>query len=438
MRVLLSEGQSTSAREAVTALGLAGHEVEIADPHTLCFCRFSRFVHRVHRVPPIATDPRGYLESMLAILQTGRFDVLLPIHEQGYAFAKAARRVTPLAGVALPEFDAYDAVFRKLGFSRLLGELGLPQPATEKVVSIDQLKQRPFPFLIKMDIGTASRGTWAIHGPAQLEEALSRSASEAGELLVQEFMTGEVGHAQAVFAHGRMIGIHGYRPIARGAGGGAAVKESVRRSDVESDLSRIGQRLRWHGALSVDYLCSGGRPHYVDCNPRLVEPMSASLAGVDLMGMLLDVSVGREAGREVVVGRPGIRTRLAMQAVLGTALSSNSRLSIIRELFRLAAGRGLYRDAVEELTPFRKDPPSAVPLAMATLIVLVNPGFAASLPSRGWGGQLLTHEVSRRDSGLARSMKAELSALARGNFLAAGRRSRATARFRPTGRLRNS
>ncbi len=392
MRILLSEGQSTSAREAVTALGLSGHEVEVADPSALCFCRFSRFVRKVHRVPPIASDPLGYLDAVVAILRTARFDVLVPIHEQGYAFAKAPRRLTPLTAVALPSFDAYDAVFRKYNFSRLLAELGISQPPTQKVASIDQLRQRPFPFLLKADIGTASRGTWVVHNGRELEEALARSRHVAGELLVQEFMSGDVEHAQAVFAQGKMIAIHGYRQVARGVGGGEAIKESVARTNVQDDLARIGHRLRWHGAFSVDYIYSGGTPYYIDGNPRLVEPMSALLAGVDLMGLLLDVSAGKEVSGELVTGRPGVRTRLAMQAILGTARASGSRLSILQELVELAAGRGRYRNSTEELTPFRIDALSAVPLVMTTLIALVNPGLAASLPSRGWGAQLLTHQ----------------------------------------------
>ncbi len=161
---------------------------------------------------------------------------------------------------------------------------------------------------------------------------------------------------------------------------------------VQSGLTRIGQRLRWHGALSVDYIYSDGTPYYIDGNPRLVEPMSASLAGVDLVGLLLDVSAGKEEGRGLLVGRPGVRTRLAMQAILGTARASGSRLSILRELVELAAGRGRYRNATEELTPVRTDALSAVPLVATALIALYNPRLAASLPSRGWGAQLLTYQ----------------------------------------------
>ena len=54
LRVLLSEGSSTSAREAITVLGLSGHHVEVCDPSPWAFARFSRFVQKVPSLPAAA------------------------------------------------------------------------------------------------------------------------------------------------------------------------------------------------------------------------------------------------------------------------------------------------------------------------------------------------------------------------------------------------
>src|SRR4051812_8157231 len=130
LRVLLSEGSSTSAREALTILGLAGHIVEVCDPSPLCLCRFSRFVSKFHRCPGLRDDPAGYLAFVEQLLDRRKFDVLLPIHEQGFLFARAPQRFEGRAGLALPEFESYRTAHGKAGFSRLLEELGLPQPPT--------------------------------------------------------------------------------------------------------------------------------------------------------------------------------------------------------------------------------------------------------------------------------------------------------------------
>jgi hypothetical protein len=93
LRVLVSEGSSTSACEAITILGLAGHTVEVCDPSPWCLSRFSRLVAKFHRCPGLRDDPAGYLAFVEQRLADGKFDVLLSTHEQGFLFARAKPRI---------------------------------------------------------------------------------------------------------------------------------------------------------------------------------------------------------------------------------------------------------------------------------------------------------------------------------------------------------
>ena len=394
MRILLSEGSSTSAREAVTALGLKGHAIEICDPNPWCLARFSRFVRKVHRCPGLRDDPAGYVAFVRDLLTREKFDVLVPIHEQGMAFARAPERLTSLVGLAVPSFESYRLVHGKSGFGRLLAELGLPHPPTAIVHSADALSAAVhYPCVIKAGIGTASRGTWIVREQSDLAYVMSELGTAQvfdDEVLVQDWIAGPVEHAQAVFHRGELVASHAYRQLAAGAGGGDAAKQSVDRPAVRDDLARIGARLGWHGALSVDYIVRQGDDVavYIDCNPRLVEPMSATLAGLDLAELLVQVSLGGrpESG---TAGRPGVHTHLAVQALLGCALRSGSRGELIGECWRLLARRGPYQRSSEELTPVGTDWPCAVPLLTTAILLLIFPRLAQDLPKRGWGAHLL-------------------------------------------------
>jgi predicted ATP-grasp superfamily ATP-dependent carboligase len=394
LHVLLSEGASTSAREALTVLGLAGHIVEVCDPQAHCLARFSRWVRKFHRCPGLAKDPAGFLAFIEKLLATRRFDVLLPTHEQGYLLARAQQRIQAHVGIALPNFANYRTAHSKVGFSRLLTELGLPQPATHLAKSAAELRGLVrFPCVVKTSIGTASRGIWAVRDNAGLMQALKDLGANDGfanGVLVQDFVAGATEKAQAVFCRGKLLGFHAYRQIAAGAGGGDARKESVWRPDVRAHVAMIGERLRWHGALSVDYILSSASatPFYIDCNPRLVEPMSAYLAGLDLVDLLLQVSLG-ETPPAAVDCPAGVRTHLAMQALLGCALRGGSRRDIFRECAHLLTRRGAYAGSVEELTPVRLDWMSAVPLAMTAILLGVAPSLAKPLAQGGWGAHLL-------------------------------------------------
>ena len=404
LRVLLSEGSSTAGREAVTLLGLAGHHVEICDPSPWCMGRFSRFVRKFHRCPPLRDDPAGYLVFIEALLARGHFDVLLPTHEQGFLFARVQERFAGKVALASPSFESYRAAHSKAGFSRLLSELVLPQPATTIVKSEGELRAAVrFPCVIKTSIGTASRGVWFVRDARAFEEAVRELvAADAfiDEILVQDFISGTTEKAQSVFCHGRLVGFHAYRGIAFGVGGGEAVKESVGRPQVRAMLEKIGQRLGWHGALSVDYLLPerDPTPLLVDCNPRLVEPVSAYFAGTDLIGLLLDVSRG-ETPAPLPPSRDGVRTHLAMQALLGIAAREGSRRALLHECWRLMRRQEPYADSREEMTPITLDWMSAVPLAVTATLLLARPMAANTLARSGFGAHLLSRESIRNIEG---------------------------------------
>jgi predicted ATP-grasp superfamily ATP-dependent carboligase len=400
LRVLLSEGSSTSAREAITVLGLAGHIVEVCDPSPVCLGRFSRFVSKFHRCPGLRDDPAGYLGFVEKLLAERPFDVLLPIHEQGFVFARVRQRLEARVGLALPAFEGYRTAHSKAGFSRLLDELRLPQPATRVVTLPGELRAAiRLPCVVTTSIGTASRGIWFVRDEAALTMALRELGAKdafAGEVLVQDLVAGATEKAQAVFSHGKLLGFHAYRQIAAGAGGGEAIKQSVRRPGVRADVAIIGERLGWHGALSVDIIMPGEGSHlFIDCNPRLVEPMSAYLAGLDLVDLLLQVSRAKTP-EPASDSREGARTHLAMQALLGCAARGGTRRDIFRECMRVVARRDPYAASVEELTPVRRDWISAVPLATIAFALLTNPQLAGTLSEKGWGAHLLGIESIRR------------------------------------------
>jgi hypothetical protein len=405
LRVLLSEGSSTSAREALTVLGLGGHHVEIADPDSHCLARFSRFCRAWHRCPPLGRDPRAYVAYLAGLARSRRMDVVLPTHEQGVALA-AARPLFEGTHLALPGYETYVRALDKAKFSRLLTSLDVAQPELHLVESTAALgAQTRWPAVVKAAIGTASRGVWIVADRAALEAAIAALEANQGfddPVLVQELVEGELGHVQAIFAHGDLVGVHGYRQLRAGAGGGEALKESHLPQDARAAVQRIGAALAWHGGLSFDYITDArdGAHRFIDCNPRLVEPMSAWLAGTDLVDLLLAVSMG-EVPEPRYPAPDGVRTRLALQGLLGTALRDGTRRALAREAFAMTFARGVYRGSREELTPVRRDPWSALPLMATAVSLIVHPGAAASLVKGGWGRHLLTTSAMRTIAAMA-------------------------------------
>jgi carbamoylphosphate synthase large subunit len=232
-KILLSEGSSLSSREAITALGLAGHRVDLVSSDPMCLGRFSRFVRRVHRAPASGADPDGYLAAVIETVKTDHIDALMPVHEQAYLFAAARKQLPDGLGIALAEFETFEQVQSKASFADLLTRLNVTQPKTELVRSADEFAgERPYPFFVKAAFGTASAGVWRVSDARrrdalllQLEQHNDNAFAEG--LLVQAAVTGSLERTQAVFDHGRLVASHIYRQVVEGPGGGDVLKVSV-------------------------------------------------------------------------------------------------------------------------------------------------------------------------------------------------------------------
>ena len=161
----------------------------------------------------------------------------------------------------------------------------------------------------------------------------------------------------------------------------AAGRISVDHPFARHDVAALGERLKWHGGLTLDYLFRGRDYAYIECNPRTVEPANAAASGVDLPGLQLRLSVG-EHPAPVPAGKEGVRTHSSLAILLGTASYRRSSAAVLGEALRLALHRGPYKKSRECLTPVFFDVPSLIPLAMVAGRALLSPisveRFAAS------------------------------------------------------------
>jgi len=133
--------------------------------------------------------------------------------------------------------------------------------------------------------------------------------------------------------------------------------------------------------MSLDFILdAGGRPHYIDSNPRLAETGNGLAAGVNLPELLVRVSLG-QAPRECRVGSSGVRSFMGIQGLLKAAKSSGTRRQVVRTIRDLVRGRGVFTHGSEELTPTRKDLRSAVPVALVAGALLVQPRLWRKLSS---------------------------------------------------------
>jgi hypothetical protein len=381
VKILLSDGSGLTSRQVAGQLAQAGHRVEVLSPDTICLCRFTRHVDRVHGVPGYGGDPLGWLDAALAVYRSGGFDVLFPTQEQVAVLSHSARRLES-AGVktAVPPFDAVRAVQDKVTASATLGALRIPQPPTAFLGSADELRAwNSFPVFIKIPIGTATTGVRRAGSAAELDAVATELEScrffDGGTVIAQEPAEGPLAMVQSVFVRGEMVAAHANLRVREGTGGGASHKRSVDEPmPITKHIEALGRSLGWHGALSADAILTNAGPIFIDVNPRLVEPGNARRAGVDLTGAMLEVACGGAPAAQPP-GRPGVKTHQLLLAVLGAGADGRGRRGAVAEIIAALTHTGSYRGSAEELTPIRRDPQAAVPVLAATLALLIRPAL---------------------------------------------------------------
>lgn len=380
-RVLLTEGSSLTSRETLTALRSCGLDVDVLSCASLPLARFSRWRGRLLRVPNANADPLAYLEQLVSLVDEGGYIAVLPTHEQAWLLAEGRRAglVPDRVPLALASAEAFARVQGKIAFAELLDELDVPQPAWRSVAAGDAtLPDLPLPFWVKADFGTAGRSTRRVHDAETFRRTVAALSASGARLMAQAEAPGTYGQVAGLFDRGRLVASHTTVQTGVGAGNSAAARLSVDFPLARKHLALVGERIGWHGPLTLDFMHVGGHPRYLECNPRMIEPGNAERAGVNFPALLTELSRGAAFDGPPLVGAPGVRTRSRQALLLGAAERSGTRRAVFEALVRPAPG-------IEVLTPVRADPPSIVPLAAVAARLLANPRSVAAIAADAVG-----------------------------------------------------
>jgi predicted ATP-grasp superfamily ATP-dependent carboligase len=403
VRVLLTEGSSVSARQAIYALGYAGAAIEVCDPKPLlCLARFSRFVRACYACPSFTRAPAAYVEFLTERLRRGSFDVLFPVHDETYLLSRFRDHFSSMVGLAVADFASFERLQSKAEFVKVLRELDLPHPKTDLVRTRAQLEnQQAFPYYIKLAYSTAGQGVWFVSSVDERNLVADRLEigallNRVSEILVQQPAPGVLGVVQCVFDEGRLVAGHCYQALALGVGGSARIRIGVDHPVVLAQVSRLAAHLRWHGALTFDYLwdASQGRPAYIDSNPRIGETLNATLGGVNLCAALLKTAL--KAANDVPPSpNTPVRTHNTLLTLLASASRGCSRRSLVAELLRALLHRAPYANSQDEMVRPREDYFSLLPAAWLTGQVLLEPARAESLIKGTVEHYALTEKAAR-------------------------------------------
>jgi predicted ATP-grasp superfamily ATP-dependent carboligase len=201
-KVLVLDGHSAAALAFTRSLGRAGHWVAVGSNRGIfAAAALSRYCRCKLEYPPSTESMPAFAAAVLAFATLQEIEVIFPITDWTTFPLSAHREQFPDAcRLALPSHSALELAGDKYRTIELARSLGVPTPRTWLIQSPRDLEALPhlsFPIVVKDRASVRWLEDRAVFGSvsyaystSDLEARVKHRLQDAGDVLVQEFVTG--------------------------------------------------------------------------------------------------------------------------------------------------------------------------------------------------------------------------------------------------------
>ena len=306
MTLLVLDGHSRAALEAVQSLGRAGVQVDLAAEGRNCLAMHSRYAARKLQQPSQerTADFHAWLRAKD---QERNYAMIIPATETALLGLRLLDENDPLRRKAvIPGNEALDIALDKEKTWRLARELGVPAPASVLLSSPAEIgRVEQFPVVLKsthskvMVAGELrTLAVAVVNNEAARQEQLQRWLPLT-QVQQQQYVSGRGVGVEMLFDRGKKVWhfaherVHEY-PL---SGGASSYRHSiVPPANMLKDAEKLLTTLKWHGVAMVEFkMNAAGQYWLMEINPRLWGSLALSIdAGVDFPMGLLQIARGQQ------------------------------------------------------------------------------------------------------------------------------------------------
>jgi predicted ATP-grasp superfamily ATP-dependent carboligase len=324
--ILVTDGGSRAALAVTRALGRRGHRVVVGDRRRPSLSHASRHCAVAVQYPDPVHDEQGFLDAIVAAVETHQVDVVLPVTDITTALVTRARDRFTRAIVPYADADLIARASDKWHVIETARRCGTPVPdswcldsaATPLPASL------PFPIVVKPHrsrVRTPEGWLSCTVGYAADLDSLRHELAERHPaeypVILQECIAGDGAGLFACYEDGRPTALFCHRRLREKPpwGGVSVLSESA---PLDPDLVAAGTRLLdalgWHGVAMVEFKrdARDGTPRLMEINARFWGSLQLAVdAGVDFPNILVDGAFGAGPAQPPVY-KVGVRNRWLM------------------------------------------------------------------------------------------------------------------------------
>ena len=313
--VLLTYGWVRSTYVTSRSLASIGLKVCIADEVKVGMCQWSNksiFVG-IYRSP--YTDPDGFIEDLLNIVEQTKVTFLLPSHDETEVIAKHCHLFPDDLILPITDYTSINRANDKNEMLSLAQKIQVPCPETLEWDSLKELQRKLdntdwAEYVIKLRKGNSSKGVFYVNSK---HKALEKTAylCEKYHLLkdrlpiIQNKIDGDGWGVSCLYWQGERVAFFTHKRIKEkvATGGTSTLRVSKRNPVLEEIAFKMLDELNWHGLAMVEFKYNEqtNNAWFIEINPRLWGSIHLAISsGVDFPALLYTAATkGIEEAREL-------------------------------------------------------------------------------------------------------------------------------------------
>jgi protein-tyrosine-phosphatase/predicted ATP-grasp superfamily ATP-dependent carboligase len=304
--VLVLDGHSRAALEAMQSLGRAGVQVDLAAETQDCLAMHSRYISRKLQQPcqERAADFQTWLREQDKLRN---YALIVPATETSLLGLRQLDENDPLRRKAVIAGDkALDIALDKEKTWQLAHQLGVSAPRGVLISTPSEIGHlQEFPVVLKpthskvlVDGALRTLAVAVVKNESERQEQLRRWLPDTA-VQQQEYIQGRGVGVELLFNRGKKVWhfaherVHEY-PL---TGGASSYRRSIEpAAAMLQDAEKLLTALSWHGVAMVEFKVDAKGQHWLmEINPRLWGSLALSIdAGVDFPLGLLQIAKGEE------------------------------------------------------------------------------------------------------------------------------------------------
>ena len=328
-RILVLDGHSAAALSVTRSAGRAGHWVAVgANRGLFAAASSSRYCRKAFEYPVSTGEPQAFVKSILEFVKAEHIDLVIPVTDWTLGPLSAERDgFAGLCRLAMPSPDAIEFASDTFRTIELAQEIGIGVPKTNLIRSVKDLPVGDsvrFPAVVKDRFSVRWIQQKAVFGsvtyaysPDDLENKVAERLDKAGDVLVQEFVSGQGIGFSCFVAGGRTFLPFQWLRVREvdPRGSASSARKSIPLDDrVVSQSQQLITRMGFEGIAMVEYKrAAEGRLRLMEINGRPWGSIGLPFAcGIDYGRYLIDWCLEGKLPPEKVAYRQNVLCRRAV------------------------------------------------------------------------------------------------------------------------------